>query len=70
MTDENRVVSFKNIRYYMGRHAIEIIENKGNRKYIMHLEDGYVGNEKIGYKDVSYGDFDIVPTKLCRRYKA
>lgn len=58
-----------NERYYMGRHKIDIIDTMNNKCYIMHLENGYVGNKREGYKDVFYGDYDIVPFRLCFKKK-
>ena len=56
------------LRYYMGRHKVEITEKHGKKSYIMHLESGYVGYKGM-YKDVNFGDFDIVPTRLLYRNK-
>ena len=57
------------LRYYMGRHAIKIIFRKGRKALITHLEDGYVGNKKEGYKKVIPGDGDICLIRHCRRNK-
>lgn len=59
---------FKNrpgIRYYMGRHAIQIMKCYGKKSIIQHLQCGKVGNKRCGYKDVYIGEVDIVPTRLC-----
>lgn len=36
---------------------------------VMHLETGYTGNKKIGYKKVKYGDIDITMIRFCRKNK-
>jgi hypothetical protein len=41
----------------------------GKKKLIMHLENGYVGNKKCGYKNVRCFDIDIALTRCCRRNK-
>ena len=53
------------LRYYMGRHKIKIIDQKGKKALIEHLESGYVGNEKIGYKSVCYPLKDVVLVRHC-----
>ena len=57
-------------RYYMGRHKIYIIDFHGNKKALIeHLEKGFVGKKKIGYKDVKKGDIDIVLIRHCHNKK-
>lgn len=58
-----------NIRYFRGRHKIEVLEVHRNKAMIKHLEHGYTGNKKIGYKKIKPGDIDIVPTRLCWKNK-
>ena len=53
-------------RYYMGRHKVVIADGKGKKVIIKHLEKGYVGNKKAGYKEVGYPMWDIVLTRHCR----
>ena len=52
-------------RTYMGRHLVFILARYGKKGLIIHLEDGYVGNKREGYKKVKNGDRDIVPLRLC-----
>ncbi len=52
----------------MNRHKIKILLSAGNKKFIEHLEDGYVGNKKVGYKKVKSGDRDIAQTRTCRHF--
>ncbi len=52
----------------MKRHKIKILHSAGNKKFIEHLEDGYVGNKKVGYKKVKKGDRDIAQTRTCRHF--
>jgi len=54
-----------NYRAYMGRHLVFILERDGKKGLIQHLEDGYVGNKREGYKKVKKGDRDIVQLRLC-----
>lgn len=56
------------IRKYMMRHKIKILHHAGKKKFIEHLEDGYVGNKDVGYKKVKAGDRDIVLTRVCRHF--
>lgn len=58
-----------NIRYYMGRHKIEVLLQIFKKSYIKHLENGYTGNKTEGYKDVVIGEYDITLTRMCRRKK-
>ena len=54
-------------RYYMGRHKVLVV-GKGNKHYaIKHLEAGYVGNKRVGYKKVKIGDYDITVPRLLRK---
>ena len=48
------------IRYYLGRHKVEIIKICGKKVIVKHLENGYVGNSDAGYKQVKEGDYDII----------
>lgn len=58
-----------NYRKYLGRHEIFIMGTYGKKVLIVHLEEGYVGNKKCGYKDVKPGDMDIVLIRHCRRIR-
>ena len=53
------------MRYFRGRHKIKIILRYGKHAFIEHLEKGYVGNKKLGYKCVNKGDRDITMIRLC-----
>lgn len=57
------------IRYYIGRHQIQILIKYKNRALIRHLEKGYVGNKKLGYKNVNINDLDITMIRNCRKNK-
>lgn len=57
------------IRYYMGRHKVKIIECLDKKSICQHLEFGKVGNEKIGYKIAYPGELDIAPTRMLRLNK-
>lgn len=52
-------------RYYMGRHIINIIVQKGKKALIEHQQNGYVGNQKVGYKSVCFPMRDIVLIRHC-----
>ena len=52
----------------MMRHKIKILFSAGKKKFIEHLEDGYVGNKDVGYKNVKAGERDIVLTRVCRHF--
>ena len=54
-------------RYYMGRHKVLVL-GKGNKHCaIEHLEAGYVGNKRVGYKKVKIGDYDITVPRFLRK---
>lgn len=55
----------QNIRFYLGRHKIRLIEQFGRKVIIEHLEKGYVGTIKTGYKNVVPHDQDITLIRLC-----
>jgi hypothetical protein len=55
------------IRYYMGRHKCKVIHRSKKKQLIEHLEEGYVGNSEVGYKQVKQGDKDIAPIRICYR---
>ena len=57
------------LRYYLGRHRIVILIQVKNKALIMHLEKGFVGNIKLGYKDVNLLDLDITMIRFCRKNK-
>ena len=48
------------IRYLDGKLECSIIEVKGNKAFIWYRENGKVGNKKVGYKNVYWGDTDII----------
>jgi len=58
----------EDIRYYMGRHKIRILEKAKNKCLIEHLEYGKVGMEGL-YKLVQLWERDIVPMRCCHRNK-
>ncbi|HEC39919.1 hypothetical protein LCGC14_0224690 [marine sediment metagenome] len=53
------------IRHFRGRHKIKVLIQSGKHAYIKHLEDGYVGNKEIGYKNVKKLEKDITVVRLC-----
>lgn len=55
----------REIRYYMGRHKICIMHKNKKKNIIMHMESGYVGNKREGYKNVEPGEYDIVLPRHC-----
>lgn len=59
------------IRYYMGRHKIKVLKQMDwDRKvYVEHLEDGFIGNKKVGRKAVFKGEMDILYWRCCWRNK-
>ena len=60
------MIKYSKVRYYMGRHAVHIIIANGKNSLIRHLQSGYVGDKKTGYKNVKFGDLDNAPTRLLR----
>jgi len=47
-----------------------LILHHGKKKVlIMHLQSGYVGNKKLGYKNVKPFDMDITMVRFCRGNK-
>jgi len=44
---------------------MEILEHKGKKALVRHLETGRVGNNSEGYKWVESGDTDIVLIRHC-----
>lgn len=59
------------IRYYMGRHMIKKMSKTdclGKALYMI-LQNGYVGNKKLGYRDVRKGELIIAPSRLCWKNK-
>ena len=58
-------IDVKNLRFYMGRHVIKIIFQKGKKALIEHQQSGYVGNQKVGYKSVCFPMRDIVLIRHC-----
>lgn len=55
------------LRYYMGRHLIKIIEQIGKKALIEHRECGFVGNQKVGYKSVCFPMRDVVLIRHCHK---
>ena len=60
-----------NIRYYMGRHAVKILEKFSvDRKVLVrHLETGIIGNETVVRKIVHVGEVDMLYWRCCWRNK-
>jgi hypothetical protein len=56
-------------RYYMGRHLVRIQHQSRGKSIITHLESGYVGNSRCGYKEVNAGDTDITLNRLLWKHK-
>ena len=56
-------------RYYMGKYAIGIIKTVANKSLVYFLEDGIIGNEKMGYREVKYGERVFVYTRCCHKNK-
>ena len=54
-------------RFYMGRISCVLLSKSKKKAHIMYLMPGRVGNKTEGYKDVSYGDKDIVPIRMLWR---
>lgn len=67
--NEKVVVSFKNVRYYKGKIKCEILHKSKKKALIRYLQGGKVGNKREGYKQVACFDKDIVPIRMCWRYK-
>ena len=57
------------IRFYMGRHRVKIIIKGSKKALIEHLESGFVGNKREGYKSVSLNERDVVPLRICYNNK-
>ena len=43
-------------RYYLGKYAIGIIERIKNKSYVIFLENGIIGNKKMGYRKANQGE--------------
>ncbi|MFX1445765.1 MAG: hypothetical protein ACFFHV_20305 [Promethearchaeota archaeon] len=54
------IVIQKDIRYLDGKIKCNLIEIMGNKALIMYLEEGDVGNRKVGYKTVKICEIDII----------
>lgn len=58
---ENR---YYEIRYYLGKIKCKIIFHSERKCLIKYLENGLVGNKKVGYKEVNKYDKDITLTRF------
>lgn len=56
-------------RWYLGKYAIGVIEVIANKSYVMFLEKGIIGNKKIGYREVEYGEKVFLYTRNCYKNK-
>ena len=53
------------VRYYMGKYRVRVIERIANKSYVEFLEEGIVGNKKIGYRKAKKGELLFVYTRSC-----
>ena len=57
----------KHIRYYLGKYKIIVLEKILNKSYVVFLEKGVIGNQKIGYRETSYYEHVFLYTRNCWR---
>ena len=59
----------KHIRYYKGKYKIIILKRIRNKSYVVFLEKGIVGNQKMGYREAKRGEHIFLYTRSCWRNK-
>ena len=57
------------IRYYLGKYKVIVLERILNKSYVVFLEKGIVGNQKIGYREAFYYEHIFLYTRNCYRNK-
>ena len=56
-------------RYYMVKYKVRVLDRIGNKSYVEFLENGIVGNKKVGYREAFKGERIFLYTRNCYRSK-
>lgn len=57
------------VRWYLGKYLIGVIDRVGNKSYVIFLEDGIIGNKKVGYRTAECGEKVFLYTRNCYKNK-